>query len=208
MRKEFNDNQEIPMDLIDSLMKHLHSVRMDRETGLTSKTIRNRAFDFREENGKLYFDMERHRGAFGSMSKPGAPLAACAARMETYRFDPDTNVIEVVFRSSESLDIDDIDYGQLVEDHFFNLSFEVEQNPGNSYTVTETCSNVAWQVSSFEEAVQYLRTDIAESAAEIFTPEPNLEIDEADIEEVRSLFRETAEEHLLELLELAWKEAD
>ncbi len=106
------------MSLYDKLIEHLRSTSKEENYDLTAKKVSNRAFNFKEENGCIYFEMKRHEAALRCMYTPGLGMAAYKTRTEEYKYCPDSNNLTQTMVSEPKLDIDSIDTTALAEEAF------------------------------------------------------------------------------------------
>ena len=74
------------MSVMEGFLGYLASCGRDEPNGLTEKKYTNRAFGEYEENGCLFFKMERHRSALGAIYTAGLPMAAYVTRIDKYQY--------------------------------------------------------------------------------------------------------------------------
>jgi hypothetical protein len=196
------------MSVKDDFLAYLASYGKDEPNGLTQAKYAQRARDEYEEDGCLYFKMERHRSALGSTYTRGLPMAAVATRIDKYQYDPEDNSTSVVESGEESLDLESIDYGRLAEEIYFDFGFEFQDNAGDGYILKEHLTGDSWIVSKDEDFERCI-DEILLSVDEYF--ENTLNADNVDKEDAKKIvvnFKESASKYLREKIETAWDEAD
>mgnify|MGYP001774284773 CR=1 FL=1 len=147
------------MSLQNSLWDYLNRVKEDLNTALTLKKM-ERAYDHREENGKLYFKLARHQAALGATYTPGTGMSAYSTRVETYEYDPKSERIEIVECSEPVIDWDSVDCWGLAEraTDYFSYDFKYDETK-QSYLFSEDCCNLQKHVSGLDEALEVVKTE-------------------------------------------------
>lgn len=147
------------MSLYNSLCDYLSRVKEDQGTALTLKKL-DRAIDFEEKEGKLYFKMERHQAALGTVYTPGAGMSAYSRRIETYVFDPSSESIDVFECSEPVLDWDSVDCWGIAESYVENQSFSFEYDDNNeSYKFSSSCCILQKHVFGLGRALEVVTAE-------------------------------------------------
>ncbi|BAH75009.1 hypothetical protein [Solidesulfovibrio magneticus] len=196
------------MSVKDNFLAYLAFYGKDEPNGLTQAKYAQRAYAEYEEDGCLYFKMERHRSALGATYTRGLPMAAFATRIDKYQYDPKDNSTSVVESVEESLDFKSIDYDRLAEEMCFDFGFEFQDNAENGYILKEHLTGDSWIVSQDEDFKGCI-DEILLLFDEYFEIILNTEnIDKENAKKFVVNFKESASEYLREKIEMAWDDAE
>ena len=196
------------MSVKDGFWAYLASYGRDEPNGLTERKYMQRAYDEYEENGRLFFKMERHRSALGAIYTAGAPMAAFATRIDKYTYDLASNSVIVQEFEKESLNLETIDYGRLAEDFYVDFHFEVQENDGKGYLLSEDVTGDSWIVSGPEDISRCIE-DLLLPVDTYFEELLDIEnIGKEDIKKFTENIRQSASSYAKELIERAWENAE
>lgn len=180
------------MSLYDKLIDYINSSSKVENYELTEKKISNRAFNFKEEDGCIYFEMERHEAALGSTYTPGLAMSAYKTRTEGYTYCPDSGILTQTLVSEPKLEVDSIDVLHLAEDAFFDIFFSITQIDEENYLLEEITNGFNIHIKSLEEAVLYSKKYVNDLNLKYFF---EYECKEFIIEEVKEqLYKSILEE--------------
>lgn len=195
--------EDVKMSLYDKLIEHLRSTSKEENYELTEKKISSRAFNFKEKDGCIYFEMERHEAALGSMYTPGLGMTAYKTRREGYKYCPDSKTLTQTMVSEPKLDIDSIDTTALAEEAFFDISFSISKINKKLYLLEESTMCFKAHIKSFEEAISYSKKYVDDLNLKYFF-EGEDSLSEEVIEKLHKIILEEAYEIAANLVEEAW----
>jgi hypothetical protein len=148
---------------LSPVIDYLEEVGSD-PSGLTIKKIHDRGtfLEADKNTGKIFFEVERHNAILGAVYRSGCSMAAFVTRWIKYSFDG-KDICEIGDNRPPVIDIDEIDFDALADDHTDELSFSIEEDENGKYRITEAMScGDETIVSSMEEVRAYARSIVQE----------------------------------------------